>query len=464
MGAPTTIYPVQYIVPYIGTGTSSIEIIGINPPVDFSGGSYIVDVDGGCTPAPTAPVICSAIQLTTLVDGTTFNYLLQDTYNLTIWAVHDPADPTENSVTVSSSLIIYIGPANKQPDLIPSFDVKQLTEDTQQQSCIYNMSNVPDDPNGDTTFYYTFLNATDNTALAGSGDMWYLNGSQICYNGLFASVGTCCSRVFANYLSPYTIYVQIKDAYTNPTPYPTFTLSVNIIKVDDPPILYVPSTVTVLENATSFSFDVNATQNYPASGTSNLLFTVSGTTSMAKNAFFQVSTQTSTRFAGDATVSVFGPGPEFFNFTLYPIIKVNVTVSDGILEVTKTTIVYVQYVNRPPEINNLPDTVTMKETVQGFKAFFTVTATDKENDPLIYQFIDSGAYTQTISYFSIDYNLGSKSIFVIKFKLKLPINLKQLFTTTIQVSTGSLRISIGSPSWSEMPQRLEVAKMPAMDR
>ena len=272
------------------------------------------------------------------------------------------------------------------------------------QQCIFDLAPEISDPNNDTLFYYSMISKQD--CCGGNTDMWYMNRSQICYNGLYGSVGSCCNRVFRNNLTDYVIEVRVRDQYLYPTPFPTFTLTVSIGKVDDPPILYTPVSYKVLENVTSFEFDVNATQFWPASSTTALSFSVTSS-AMANSASWLVKSSTTDRFGGIATINVTGPGDPFFNFTEYTSHDVVVYVDDGILTVSATVSIYVIYVNKYPMIINLPNSTIIKETVTGYKAIYTVSVYDYEDDPLRFQFLTATGFNQTVyDWFEIDPNYG----------------------------------------------------------
>ncbi|ESP02620.1 hypothetical protein LOTGIDRAFT_171821 [Lottia gigantea] len=138
-----------------------------------------------------------------------------------------------------------------------------------------------------------------------------------------------------------------------------------------------------------------------------------------------------------------------------------VSASDGQLSsVPKTLTVRISQNNSPPKITNLPETVTVMENPAGMK-FFTVQATDPENDNIVFSETWEPSWAQY--YFSFDKNTGevaskpSPYLTYTNFMgqvFKLSVTAADLYGTS---STETLTISVGPATGENHPPKFSSA-------
>ena len=156
---PSQIYPMVAVVPGYVAGENIVRysIINIEPQVAFSGGPYF-SLNNACNPPASTAVQCKGLWITNNVGTTTFDYLKQKQYNITIWLTNEVTD-TGDVYTISSSVIINIEQLIYQPVLIPSVYTVYVKENVTDPACIYTITGYTH-KNNHTSFRYTMANPT----------------------------------------------------------------------------------------------------------------------------------------------------------------------------------------------------------------------------------------------------------------------------------------------------------------
>ena len=388
------------------TYTYGFSIVDITTNDNSTNTTGLFELDSSCLPAPTnSSIICAGLNLTSYVTNSTFNYTLAPYYNVSVESILiPPSGYGLPSSSVTSTLIVNVEALNKQPVFSPKTDTIVVPEDTDYPLCVYNVADVTSDPNGDTDLTYTLVRISQT----GQNSMWNVTGSKVCFQGgVGAGVGTCCGRLFTVEVSPYEIEIEVQDQYGSPLPFPTFTLTVKILSVGDPPVLNTPQVIDVLENVTSFSFLVNATQTNPHPNvTVPLAFGIQSVSNVFNNLTFTL-TESTTLTAGIGTLSAASATLPLFDAVKTPTVAINVSMTDTLYTLYSGVTLNVIKVKTPPYATNLPSNVSISEEVSGFKLIYTVRAKDRDNDVIRFSFLNDNKLEQSIySYFSIDFSAG----------------------------------------------------------
>ena len=373
------IHPMQAVVPNYNAAVNTVSFMIINTsPLIGSGPSAYLSAVTPCTPAAATAVRCAGLTLTTAVVGTTLSYAKQKQYNVTVWMTNRVTG-SATVETISSSVIINILQRIYQPTLVPTTSSVWLNENVVGQSCFFTISGITHQNNHSiASFIYTIATPPGHVTF-------YLNQNRVCYDDARGTNGPATAPywIFDHSLqSQYIIPVIVNDPLST-MPAPTFTLTVNINDVEDPPVINCPTYQSIPETATAWTIALTAIKetNMPP-----ITFALNGQSAANYNQMWYIASQTSTTASTVAAASIqtnpaLISGGQIFNNTVAPITYLNVTASTPSYTVSCQITIYILRVHQPPFFTNLPNTTSIHEKITGFVPIFTVSTGDRENDP-----------------------------------------------------------------------------------